>query len=127
MPPGLRLTRQRKAVLTVIQQTEKHLSAQDIYDRVREQLPQIAYGTVYNALAYLKEAGLIKEIYIDGGPALYDHRTDRHDHLWCHECGRVLDYTLPDMEKLIQGVADQSDFKVDKAYVVFEGVCPNCQ
>jgi len=100
-----RWTRQREAVYEVIQQAEKHLTAQEIYDRVRERLPGIAYATVYNALAYLQEAGLVRTLNVGGGPTLYDRRTERHDHVVCRRCGKVVDYLWQDWEAAIERVA----------------------
>ena len=120
------LTRQREAVLEVVRQAEKHLTAQDIYDRVRQRLPTMAYGTVYNALAYLQEAGLVQAINVGSGPTLYDRRTERHDHLACRRCGKVLDCRLPELEQALARVARESGFKIERAHVVFEGLCAEC-
>lgn len=123
---GPQLTRQREAVLEVVRQAEKHLTAQEIYDRVRQRLPGTAYGTVYNALAYLQEAGLVQAINVGGGPTLYDQRTERHDHLACRRCGKVLDCCLPELEQALERVAKESGFRIERAHVVFEGLCAEC-
>jgi Fe2+ or Zn2+ uptake regulation protein len=127
MSAPIRLTRQREAVLLVIQQADKHLSAQEIYDRVRQQLPGIAYGTVYNALSYLMEAGLIQVVNVGSGPALYDRNLKRHDHLVCRHCGKVLDYAFGDLERAIDEVASVTGFRIERAEALFVGLCPDCQ
>lgn len=127
MARSTRWTRQREAVLESIQQAEKHLTAQEIYHRVRQRLPGIAYGTVYNSLAYLREAGLVREVKLGDGPVLYDKRTDRHDHLCCRRCGVVLDYKLPHLAKLLTLVEHETGFQVESAHMLFEGLCPDCQ
>jgi len=127
MPDSVRLTRQREAVLHVIQQADKHLSAQEVYDRVRQQLPGIAYGTVYNALSYLMEAGLIQVVNVGNGPALYDRNLNRHDHLVCRHCGKVLDYTFRDLEQAIDQVSKATGFRIERAQALFVGLCPDCQ
>ncbi len=127
MSDSIRLTRQREAVLRVIQQADKHLSAQEIYDRVRQQLPGIAYGTVYNALSYLMEAGLIQVVNVGNGPALYDQNLNRHDHLVCRRCGKVLDYTFEDLEQAKDLVAKATGFRIERAQALFVGLCPDCQ
>jgi Fur family peroxide stress response transcriptional regulator len=127
MPAQIHLTRQREAVLTVIQQASKHLTAQEVYDRVRQQLPGIAYGTVYNALSYLAQAGLIQVVNVGNGPALYDRNTVRHDHLVCRQCGKVLDYSFTDLEQAIAHVASATGFRIEKAQALFVGLCPDCQ
>lgn len=123
----IRLTRQREAVLHVILQADKHLSAQEVYDRVRQQLPSIAYGTVYNALSYLMGAGLIQVVNVGNGPALYDRNLNRHDHLMCRHCGKVLDYAFGDMEQAMDQVAKATGFRIERAEALFVGLCPDCQ
>jgi Fe2+ or Zn2+ uptake regulation protein len=127
MSGPIRLTRQREAVLQVIQQADKHLSAQEVYDRVRQQLPGIAYGTVYNALSYLMEAGLIQVVNVGNGPALYDRNLNRHDHLVCRHCGKVLDYAFGDLEQAKDQVAKATGFRIERAQALFVGLCPDCQ
>src|SRR5258706_13811643 len=102
MSDPIRLTRQREAVLYVIQQADKHLTAQEVYDRVRQQMPGIAYGTVYNAFSYLMQAGLVQVVNVGNGPALYDRNLNRHDHLICRHCGQGLDYAFRDLEQALE-------------------------
>ncbi|MCS7222434.1 MAG: transcriptional repressor [Anaerolineae bacterium] len=127
MSAKVQMTRQREAVLAVIQQAEKHLTAQEIYDRVRQQLPGIAYGTVYNALSYLQEVGLVQVVNVGSGPALYDRRLGRHDHVVCRGCGRVLDCLVPGLEQALEQLARETSFQIFHAHVLVEGVCPECQ
>ncbi len=127
MSAKVQMTRQREAVLAVIQQAEKHLTAQEIYDRVRRQLPGIAYATVYNALAYLQEAGLIQVVNVGNGPALYDRRMGRHDHVVCRGCGQVLDCSVPGLEQALEQLARETNFQIARAHVLVEGLCPECQ
>jgi Fe2+ or Zn2+ uptake regulation protein len=123
----IRLTRQREAVLHVIQQADKHLTAKEVYDRVRQQLPGIAYGTVYNALSYLMVAGLIRDVNVGNGPALYDRNLDRHDHLVYRHCGKVLDNTFGDLEQAMDQVTKATGFRIEMAQALFVGLCPDCQ
>ena len=127
MTAELHLTRQRMAVREVIQQSDTHLSVQEIYDLARERLPGIAYATVYNSLAYLRTAGLVGEVHLRNGRALFDRRTDRHDHLWCRRCGVVIDCQFPDVQVTQAAIADEAQFKIERAYVVAEGLCATCQ
>lgn len=127
MSGSIQLTRQREAVLKVLEEAEKHLTAQEVYDRVRRRLPGTAYGTVYNALAYLQSAGLVQAINIGNGPTLYDRRVDRHDHLRCIQCGEVIDYSHPGLDQVIERVARETGYKIKKAHLLFEGLCLQCQ
>lgn len=127
MTMEFRLTPQRAAILRAIDGADRHLSAPEVYDRVRRERPDIAYATIYNGLAYLRDAGFIQEVHLHEGPALYDRRTDRHDHLVCRACGRVTDYRLADVETASERVARETGFSIERFQVIFEGLCPDCQ
>lgn len=127
MSSELRLTPQRAAILRAIDRADRHLTAPEVYDRVRGELPEIAYATIYNGLAYLRDHGFIQEVHLHEGPALYDRRTDRHDHLVCRSCGRVMDYRLGDVEAATERVARETGFAIERFQVIFEGVCPECR
>jgi Fe2+ or Zn2+ uptake regulation protein len=89
---GRRMTRQRLAIYEVVRTAHDHPSAEEVFDRVRRQLPQVSLATVYNALEALVECGWISKVpRTDGGPARYDHRVGTHHHARCVECGRVWD------------------------------------
>ncbi len=114
-------------MLAVIQESEKHLTAQEIYDRVRQRLPGIAYATVYNALAYLLQAGQIQAVHLGSGATLYDRNLARHDHLVCRQCGKVLDYCFPDLDRALEEIAHTTGFQAQKVELTFIGLCPDCQ
>ncbi len=127
MSVPLQLTRQRAAVLEVIQEAEKHLTAQEIYDRVRNLLPGIAYATVYNAVAHLCQTGHIQAVHLGSGATLYDRNLARHDHLVCRNCGKVLDYCFPGVARALEEVTRDTGFQAQKAELMFIGLCPECQ
>lgn len=127
MTTSLQLTRQREAVLTVIQEAEKHLTAQEIYDRVRQRLPGIAYATVYNALAYLSQTDQVQAVHVGSGATLYDRNLERHDHLVCRRCGKVLDYCVPDLDRALEQVTQATGFRAQKVELTVIGLCPECQ
>lgn len=111
----------------MIQEAEKHLTAQEIYDRVRQRLPGVAYATVYNALAYLIQAGQVQALHLGSGATLYDRNRERHDHLVCRQCGKVLDYCCPDLDHAMEEVTRTTGFRAQKVELTFIGLCPDCQ
>jgi Fur family ferric uptake transcriptional regulator/Fur family peroxide stress response transcriptional regulator len=82
-----RLTKQRKVVLQVIRQAERHLTANEVYDKAKQLLPTISFATVYNSLKFLKDARHITEIAFAGSASRFDKRVERHDHALCMKCG----------------------------------------
>jgi Fur family transcriptional regulator, peroxide stress response regulator len=122
-----KLTPQRDAVLRVIRDREDHPTANEIFEAARQLLPTISYATVYNSLRYLKDAGLVHEIKFGDSSSRYDRETDRHDHAICNGCGKLVDFDLPETEKLMQSAARRSSFKPESVHLTLRGLCPDCQ
>jgi Fur family peroxide stress response transcriptional regulator len=123
---GEKLTRQREAVLGVIREREDHPTANDIFEAARQRLPGISYATVYNSLRFLKEAGLVHEIKFGDSASRYDRETDRHDHALCSQCGKLVDFDLPQAAELMKAAARRSKFKPESVHLTLKGVCPDC-
>jgi Fur family peroxide stress response transcriptional regulator len=124
---GEKLTRQREAVLRVIRGREDHPTANDIFEAARRRLPGISYATVYNSLRFLKEAGLVHEIKFGDSASRYDRETERHDHALCSQCGKLVDFDLPQAAELMKAAARRSKFKPESVHLTLKGVCPDCR
>ncbi len=122
----IRLTPQRQAVLDAVRASGDHPRAIDIYERVRRQHPGIAFATIYNALRYLAEHGLIGEITFGDAASRFDGRTERHDHAVCERCGTLCDVNVPLPEDVRALAAAQSGFQITRYRVEFRGLCPAC-
>jgi len=120
------LTRQRQVVLQAVRASSDHMTAGEVYEASRQILPTISYATVYNSLRYLKEAGLVGEITFGAGASRYDRETGRHDHAICSDCGKLVDFDLPETVKLLQPAARRSHFKPEAIYLTLIGLCPDC-
>src|SRR5688500_20393199 len=90
-----RQTTQRAVVLDVVKQSDEHLTAGEVFERVRRRDPKVAYGTVYRSLHLLVQHGLIQELTFADQAGRYDGRTDRHDHVHCLRCGLLADVVVP--------------------------------
>ena len=121
-----KLTRQRHAILQAIRDSGDHPTASEIFQAARERLPTISYATVYNSLRYLKEAGLVREIKFGDTASRYDRMTHRHDHAICNDCGKLVDFELPEAAELIQAAARKSKFKPQSVELTLRGLCPDC-
>ena len=122
-----KLTPQRDAVLQVILNREDHPTANEIFEAARQRLPAISYATVYNSLRYLKDAGLVHEIKFGDSASRYDRETDRHDHAICNECGKLVDFDLPQTAELMQAAARKSRFKPESVHLTLRGLCADCR
>lgn len=127
--PGQRFknTAQRAAVLEVVRLSESHLTAGEIFERVRRRDPHIGYGTVYRTLHLLAEHGLIQELTFADQASRYDGRVERHDHVHCQACGVLLDVDVPVALMAMHVASEQSGFDIDSHHTVFLGTCPACR
>jgi Fur family ferric uptake transcriptional regulator/Fur family peroxide stress response transcriptional regulator len=123
---GLGLTKQRQTVLCVIRESDKHLTANEVFDDARRLLPGISFATVYNSLNYLKNQGLIGEIKLGTDANLYDRKLTRHDHAICNNCGKLVDMELTIPKKLLEEAASRSKFKPETIELTLRGLCPEC-
>lgn len=122
-----RNTTQRAEILAEVRAAERHLTAGEIFERVRRKNPRIAYGTVYRALHVLAEQGLIQELTFADQASRFDARVDRHDHVHCTRCGAIFDVDVP-VALLARHVAEeQTGFTVTDHHTVFTGLCPSCR
>ena len=124
---GLQVTAQRLAVLRAVSDTP-HATADAIADSVRTQLGTVSRQAVYDALGALAETGIVRRIEPARSPARYENRVgDNHHHLVCRTCGRLEDVDCATGETPCLVPADDGDFVVDEAEVIYWGVCPDCQ
>ena len=98
---GLNLTRQREEVLRCLMAAERHLSLDDVYALTKKRDSTIGRATVFRTLRLLKECGLVAEVGSADGRARFELKADRphHDHMICVECGRIIEFESPMMER----------------------------
>lgn len=77
-------------ILQIIQQNDTHMTAEQIFFKLKNQYPSVVLATVYNNLNSLYQQGKIRKISVEGYPDRYD-KTVRHDHLVCRRCGKLSD------------------------------------
>ncbi|MBQ9114541.1 MAG: transcriptional repressor [Clostridia bacterium] len=123
----MRNTAQRDTVLKVVEASCDHPSAETIYTRCREIMPEISLGTVYRNLKVLVELGKIREVSILNAGDRYDKTVGLHAHFRCKRCGCVLDVPANDLETLEKGVESKTGFQIDGTEVLFVGVCDKCR
>jgi Fe2+ or Zn2+ uptake regulation protein len=122
-----RMTPQRAAILEAVQGADGHLTAGEIFERVHARYPSIAYGTVYRTLHLFAERGLILEFPFGDEASRFDKRTDRHDHVRCTVCGKLVDVDVPEALFARQVASEQTGFAIVGHQTVFSGTCPACQ
>ncbi len=126
---GLRSTSQRNAIFEIFVEAKRHMSAEELYARVKKKHPGIGYATVYRTLKLLSEAGLAKENRFENGFARfeYNYAGEHHDHLVCTKCGLIIEFENKRIEALQQDVAMKNGFTVQNHKLELYGVCAKCQ
>ena len=128
---GVRLTRQRRILLELIDRSGLHLDAESLYQMAREKDPKLNRVTVYRTLKMLKEGGLVDELdlaHLDGEKHYYETRLKQeHAHIICLRCGRVEEYFGEPLQKLREQVNSQFGFEIAFARTEIGGYCSHCQ
>jgi Fur family peroxide stress response transcriptional regulator len=125
---GRRLTPQRMAVLRILATSDEHLSAQQIYERVRADFPTTSLATIYSTVTLLAEIGEVTELGFGDGCTRYDgNKPTSHPHLICVKCQRVTDLEDTILSELPWEIAEQTGYQIVKHRFDIFGICPECQ
>jgi Fe2+ or Zn2+ uptake regulation protein len=122
---GYKVTPQRRHIFQVLEGNRDHLSAEALYDRVREFMPDMSLATVYNTLRELVDLGEIRELDLGQGKSRYDPETKSHQHITCVSCHDVADVSC-DTTCLGLSTAQRQGYDILGADVTFYGLCPRC-
>jgi Fe2+ or Zn2+ uptake regulation protein len=124
---GHTLTSQRRLLLGILRDTEGHMDAKELYRRAIARDESISQATVYRALNLFKELGLIDEMRLGTIRCFYEvKQSPEHQHLVCQGCGKIMEFSSPHFQKLVEAVQHERSFKVTKAELFLEGYCPEC-
>lgn len=126
---GLRLTRPRRAVMSVLEDAAIPLSPQTIHRRSLDAHEEIGLVSVYRTLDLLTSLGLVRRVhgqdecqgYVLASPG-------HHHHLVCRSCEAAVEFTgMEDLSPLMDRINEETGFTVDEHLLQFYGLCPNCQ
>ncbi len=131
---GLKVTNQRLVVLRVLDRhRDTHMAAEDIYELVKMESPDIGLATVYRTVQLLLEMKLVDRINLDDGCVRYEigHLVDgeskhTHHHLICKSCGKVLSFNDDLLEGLESHIEAMTGFRVSDHELKFYGQCKDC-
>lgn len=116
------MTKNASYILEIINGSNCHLTAEQIYRLLKERNQMVAQATVYNNLSYLYKQGMIRKILVEGYPDRYDS-VHRHDHLVCRKCGKVSDILLEDLTENLQSQLGISILSYD---LKINYICDEC-
>lgn len=125
---SLKHSQQRKEIMDIFLSTDKHLTADELYQLVKKKNPTLGFATVYRTLKLLCECGLCRELKFENGTRyehLYGHQ--HHDHLICTKCGRFVEVVEPDIERLQEKLFKTYGFSPQRHRMELYGVCKRCK
>src|ERR1700722_15171582 len=124
---GRKITSQRQCIFKALEGDVTHPSAERVYERGRDDMPNVSLKTVYQTLNDLADLGAIAVLDVGTGSARFDPNVETtHHHLVCRSCGKVRDVATDFPGLKVSRRATQG-FEVDSAEVVFRGLCDECK
>jgi len=125
---GHKMTPQRMMILTSLRHANRHLTAAEIYDQVREAYPYVDISTVYRTLAVLKDMRLVSETHMGTGDAAFEWvAAERHHHLICKRCEGVSELDHRYLEALGAQIERDLGFGADLDHFAIFGLCAACR
>ena len=121
---GLRCTPQRFAVMAFLMEHNRHPTASEIFKAVNRVDPRSSRATTYKNLRDLVEAGLVREVAVEGRAARFDATGMRHHHFICDRCGNVEDVEWCDVPRPAAGSLGKRILR--EAELIFRGLCAKC-
>ena len=122
-----RQTIQRSLVLKAVNKLQCHATADEIYEEIIKEHPNVSRATVYRNLNLLSETGHIRKIEIPGGADCFDHLCHDHCHVKCEKCGRIFNVDMEYVTGLEKNIRNDRGFSFTGYDIIFRGICPNCQ
>ncbi len=121
-----RNSKQRQLILETVKGLRTHPTAEEIFQLVREQNPNISLGTVYRNLNLLSEMGEILKLDLGVGSEHFDGMNQEHGHLVCSNCGCIEDLSCDLSESIRVMMENKLDRHMDAIYLTVCGLCKNC-
>lgn len=121
---GLRRTPQRYAVMAFLLEHTSHPTAAEIFEAVNRADPRCSRATTYNNLRDLVQAGLVREVAVEGRAARFDVKGMQHHHFICDRCGKVEDMEWYDVPKPASSSVGKRILR--QCEIIFRGLCAKC-
>ena len=123
----MKYSRQRELIKKAVLLNPVHPTAEDVYNMLRKDNPNISLGTVYRNLNKLLEIKVIQKIPVPNAADHFDGRTDMHFHIVCTECGKMHDVEFSGCNECNQLTQIKTDYIVKGFNLIFYGICKKCQ
>lgn len=124
---GFKLTHQRKLILSLLEESDKHLGADELFHLAKQRDPKISLATVYRTLATFKKIGLIQENALGEDHGHFETVSNKpHFHFTCSQCGQVIELRSKKISRLIKELCEEEGVFMESMHLLINGLCPNC-
>ena len=123
----LKITPQRTAILNELQKNYNHPTADKVYQKIKQKLPNISFDTVNRTLIAFVQSGVIKIVEGKGGAKRYDPMTEPHHHFHCIKCNRIIDFVNKEYNKIKLPENITKKHQILGQKIVLDGICQNCK
>jgi Fur family peroxide stress response transcriptional regulator len=124
---NLKITPQRSEIYKELLKAKDHPSADMMYKRIRKNLPNISFDTVYRTLLSFSEIGIVDIVEGYGEPKRFDPDTRDHHHFRCIKCGKIKDLRIALKEDIEIPEEISKDITVIRKKIIIEGFCEDCK
>ncbi len=122
------MTPQRDIIFKAFFEMERHVSVDELYDRVRRRDSSVGYSTVWRNLKLICKIGLAEEVNLGDGVTRYDRVTDvPHGHMYCLECKELVEFDADQVLDFLTATASRNDFLPDGYKIEIQGHCAKCR
>ncbi len=121
-----RNTVQKNLVRNAVCEMKRHVTANEVYEFIKENHPKIGKGTVYRNLDILTSEGALRKVEVADGPNRFDFTLKNHYHVICVKCGEVSDVDMDEIPDLLEKIHNTHGMEFLEYDISFKGVCPKC-
>ena len=124
---GMRLTRQRHAVLDAVADASSSVSPVQVFDAARQHCPELGLTTVYRTLELLSEIGALRRVHGPDHCEAFVPAGTAHGHtVLCSRCGTVVEFTDCHMQAVVEAAARQTGYLITEHFLQLTGLCAAC-
>ena len=123
---GLRMTPQRRAIVSEVLRTQGHISPAEVARKVQGEMPGVNASTVYRTLTLLEEVGVLQHSHLETGAEYHKTEEAQHVHLTCHRCGRDDALSIDEAAALGMLIHRHHGFVADLTHFAITGLCEDC-
>ena len=122
-----RNTIQKDLVRNAVYEMKRHVTANEVYEFIKEAYSTIGKGTVYRNLDILVEEGALRKVEVPDGPNRFDFTLKNHYHVRCVKCGEVSDVDMDPIPDLLERIHNTHGIEFVDYDISFKGICPKCR